>query len=192
MSSVSALSLDAEETVHWTDHPRLMLIVPDTMVGIMLVVVGITVVLVPEIVTPVLSEEITPWFGVLVLPGIALPAWSYLVVVNTVFVITDRALYVKRGVFSKRVDRIRHSRVQNSSFSQGYQEKILGYGTVSVDTAGVSAAIRFYDIDNPESVRERIDAHASEASETEIPGSIEQWNAVLEEVQALRAALESN
>ncbi|UPM44042.1 PH domain-containing protein [Halocatena salina] len=192
MSSVSALSLDAEETVHWTDHPRLVLIIPDTVVGTMLMVVGITAILVPEIATPLLSAEITPWLGVLVLPGIALPAWSYLVVVNTVFVITDRALYVKQGVFRKRVDRIRHSRVQNSSFSQGYREKIFGYGTVSVDTAGVSAAIRFYDIDNPEAVRERIDARASESGETGIPGSIEQWNAVLEEVRALRAVVESS
>lgn len=191
MSSLSELSLDPEETVHWSDHPRLLLLVPDTVVGAILVAVGLTAVLVPDIGPSFLSREITQWLGVLVVPGIALPAWSYLVVVNTVFVITDRALYVKQGVFRRRVGRISHPRVQNSSFSQGYREKLFSYGTVSVDTAGVSAAIRFHDINNPQAVRERIDALAAQAGETGIPGSVEQWNAVLEEVRALRTAVES-
>lgn len=192
MSSVSSLSLEPEETVHWSDHPRLLLLVPDTVVGAILVAVGLTAVFVPEIGEPFLSREITPWLGVLALLGIALPAWSYLIIVNTVFVITDRALYVKRGVFNRRVDRLSHPRVQNSSFSQGYREKLFNYGTIAVDTAGVSAAIRFYDINNPQAVRERIDSRAAEAGKTGVPGSVEQWKAVLEEVRALRAAVESS
>lgn len=191
MSSLSALSLDPEETVHWSDHPRLVIVVPETVVGVVLVVAGLTAVLNPGIGEPFLSREITPWLGVLVVLGIALPTWSYLALVNTVFVITDRALYVKRGVFRRRVDRISHTRVQNSSFSQGYREKLFNYGTVAVDTAGVSAAIQFHDINNPQTVRERIDSYAAESQKTGIPGSVEQWNAVLEEVRALRTAIES-
>lgn len=190
-SSHPALALDPEETVHWSAHPRLLLVVPDTVVGAILVVAGLTAVFVPELGEPFLPREIAPWLGVLVLLGVTLPAWTYLTVVNTVFVITDRALYAKRGVFRRRVDRIRHTRVQNSSFSQGYQEKLFDYGTVSVDTAGVSTAIRFHDIENPGTVRERIDTYAAEAGDDGIPGSVEQWNAVLEEVRALRTAVES-
>lgn len=191
-SSFSALSLDPDETVDWSAHPRLFLLVPETVIGAVLVAIGLTAVFVPEMGAPFLSREVTPWLGVLVVLGLALPAWSYLVVVNTVFVITDRALYVKRGVFRRRVDRISHTRVQNSSFTQGYREKLFGYGTVVVDTAGVSAAIRFHDIDSPRAVRERIDTYASQAENAGIPGSVEQWNAVLEEVRALRTAVESS
>lgn len=189
MTAGSVLSLDRTETVLWSTHPRLFIILPDALVGTVLVAAGLGIVFVPEV--SELSSQITPWLGAIAGVGVAIPAWSYIVVVNTLFVITDRALYVKRGVFRKRVDRIDHNRVQNSATTQGIRGKLLNYGTVSVDTAGISSAIRFYNINNPRAVRERIDSLAGEPDETGIPGSVEQWTAILEELKALRAALES-
>lgn len=188
--ALAALSLDPEETVLWSSHPRWLLILPDSVVGAVLVAVGLLAVVGPDAVS-VLPEWAVLLLGILIPLGIALPAWGALSLLNTRFVITDRALYVKRGVLRTRVDRINHSRVQNSSTTQGIRGKLFGYGTVAVDTAGVSNAIRFHDINDPRTVRERIDGLAGAPDETELPGSVEQWTAVLEEVRALRTALES-
>lgn len=185
----NALALDPDETVHWSGHPRLMLVLPDVAIGLLLVVVGVTSVVAPGVGARFLPEEIVLWFGVLIPIGIAIPAGTYLVVTNTLFVITDRALYVKRGVLGRRVDRLGLNRVQNTSYSQGIRGTLLGYGTVTIDTAGVDTTIRFYNIRNPRKTRTLIDEHASEDDSF---GSQAQWEAVLTELQALRSALETS
>lgn len=183
----NVLALDPDETVHWSGHPRLMLVLPDVAFGLLLVVVGVTSVVAPGVGARFLPEEIVVWVGVLIPVGIAIPAWTYLVVTNTWFVITDRALYVKRGVLGRRVDQLGLNRVQNTSYAQGLRGTLLGYGTVAIDTAGVDTTIRFSKIKNPRNVRTLIDKHASEDDGL---GSQAQWEAVLTEVRALRSALE--
>lgn len=184
----NVLALDPDETIHWSGHPRLLIILPDVVFGLLLVVVGVTSVVAPDVGAPFLPEEVVLWFGVLIPIGIALPTWTYLVVTNTWFVITDRALYVKRGVLGRRVEQLGLNRVQNTSYSQGIRGTLLGYGTVAIDTAGVDTTIRFYDIKNPREVRTLIDEHASDDG---IPGTRAQWEAILTEVRALRSAFET-
>lgn len=186
--SSNALGLAPDEVVHWSGHPRLMNILPDAVLGILLIAVGITSVVAPELGDQFLPREIVLWLGVLIPIGTAIPVWTYLVITNTQFVITNRSLYIKRGILGRRVEQVDLSRVQNSSVSQGLRGTLLGYGTVSIDTAGVNSTIQFYTIENPQEVRSIIN---QQASEDDSPGSLEQWTAVLAEVRALREALET-
>ena len=75
--------------------------------------------------------------GVLVaLGGAGLAFARYLVWTNTRYVITTSELYKKYGVVSRDVTQFRLDRVQNTSLSQGVIGRALGYGDLTVYTAG--------------------------------------------------------
>ncbi|WP_436346126.1 PH domain-containing protein [Natronorubrum sp. FCH18a] len=75
--------------------------------------------------------------GVLLLiGGIALAGARYLVWTNTRYVITTSELYKKHGVISRDVTQFRLDRVQNISLSQDITGRALGYGDLTVYTAG--------------------------------------------------------
>ncbi|MFK5602806.1 PH domain-containing protein [Haloferax volcanii] len=165
-----------DETVRWEGRPRIQTVIPAAVVGLAVVVVAAVAA----------AANGAPELAVVGLVGPLLPAWSYLRVTNTRYVVTDRALYRKTGVLSRTVQRVSLDRVQNSALSQGVTGSWFGYGTVSVEAAG-GGAIRFEDVDDPGALRDRIEGHDDR---DEIPGSVEQWAAVRDEVRALRAALE--
>lgn len=185
----SALCLDPGETVQWSDHPRLMGILRDAVLGVVLVAIGIGSLVAPNVLGTVVPAWVVRWSIVLVPVGIALPVWATLARTHTLFVISDRALYVERGVFGRRVDRLTLDRVQNSSYSQGIRGTLFGYGTVSIDMAGIETILRFHDIEDPRDVSARINQHTS--PNDDIPGTVDQWKAVLSEVRALRSMLET-
>lgn len=170
------LAPGAGESVVWSAHPRLMTVLPAALVGLALVVAGVAAAVVAG----------RPLALALVPVGLAVPAWKYLVVTHTRFVVTDRALYRKRGVFSRSVRRVGIERVQNSAFRQGMRGSLFGYGTVVVEAAG-GGRLRFHDIEDPREVRALVDRRAGGGDG--IPGSTAQWEAVLAEVRALRGTL---
>lgn len=170
--------LEPAEALVWAGRPRLMTVLPAGVVGIALAIGGL-------VAATVLGE---PLAALMVPVGVAVPAWSYLVVINTRYVVTERALYRKRGVLSRDVRRMGRARVQNSAFRQGVRGTLFGYGTVVVQVAG-GDELRFTAIENPREVRDLVDPRDHGAA---VPGTIGQWEAVLSEVRALRAALETH
>ncbi|WP_424008609.1 PH domain-containing protein [Haloferax denitrificans] len=167
-----------DETVRWEGRPRIQTVIPAAVVGLAIVVVAAVAA----------AANGVPELAVAGLVGFLLPAWSYLRVTNTCYVVTDRALYRKTGVLSRTVQRVSLDRVQNSALSQGVTGSLFGYGTVAVEAAG-GGAIRFDDVDDPGAVRDRIEGRDDRDGD-ELPGTVEQWAAVRDEVRALRAALE--
>ncbi|ELZ91311.1 hypothetical protein C440_13394 [Haloferax mucosum ATCC BAA-1512] len=167
---------ESDETIVWAGGPRIQKVIPAAVASVAIVVgAAATAVSVGD-----------SFVGLLGLTGFLPVLWSYLRVTNTAFVISDRALYRKTGILSRRVRRVSLEHVQNSTFSQGITGSLFGYGTVSVEVAG-GGGIRFESVNNPQDIRDRID---SRLGGDEIPGTLEQWTAVLDEARALRAALE--
>ncbi|WP_332898661.1 PH domain-containing protein [Haladaptatus sp. CMSO5] len=177
MSDDEWLVLDAGEDVLWSGHPRLTTVLPALVLA---------AVFVGGLVAAAIAFD-QPLIVVPSLLGVALAGAAYLAVVNTRYVVTNTALYRKTGILSRNVRRVSMSRVQNSAFSQGVLGSLFGYGSVGVEAAG-GGAIRFSNIENPRDVRALVDKHATV---DEIPGSLSQWQAVLTEVKALRAAFET-
>ncbi|KAB1194510.1 PH domain-containing protein [Haloferax sp. MBLA0076] len=164
-----------DEVVVWEGRPRAQTIIPSLVVGVVIVagaIAGATV-----------TNE--PLVGLVGVFGVFPPVWSYARVTNTRFVVTDRALYRKTGVLSRNVQRVSLDRVQNSTFSQGIAGSLFDYGTVTVEAAG-GGRIQFENVNDPRAVRTEIDRRLDR---DEIPGTIDQWTAVLDEVRALRTAL---
>jgi len=172
------LTLDDGETVAWDGRPRLTTALPGIGIGVALVVGALGVGVVRGVLLLAVPVALV---GCLVIGG------AYLRVVNTEYVVTDRAVYAKRGIVGRSVTEASLSKVQNSAFSQDALGAVFGYGTVTFEIAGGND-VSFRRIDDPETVRRLVDRTAGE----EIPGSVEQWRAVLEEVRALRGAVESS
>lgn len=171
------LALDPGETVEWEAHPRYMRAAPAIAASLAIasVALGAAVAVDP------------PFLAALVLaplPGL----YGYLRVVTTRFVVTNRAVYRKRGVVGVDVRTVELDRVQNTRSSRGVLGNAFGYGTVEVEVAG-GRDLRFYDVYDPDDVR-RLAERLSGARAT-IPGSIEQWRAVRDELREIRRLLEA-
>jgi len=171
------LTLADGETVAWEGRPRLTTALPGIGLGVALAVGA-------------LGVGVARGLALLAVPvalvGCLVAAGAYLRVVNTEYVVTDQALYAKRGIVGRSVTEASLSKVQNSAFSQDALGTAFDYGTVTFEIAGGND-VSFRRIDDPEVVRRLVDRTAGD----EVPGSVEQWRAVLDEVRALRRAVEA-
>jgi uncharacterized membrane protein YdbT with pleckstrin-like domain len=71
----------------------------------------------------------------------------------TTYVITDRRLYIKRGIVARREQQTLLSRVQNVNTSQSVLERMLAVGTVDFDTAaGDDYDFSFAGVASPQEV----------------------------------------
>ncbi|WP_254840200.1 PH domain-containing protein [Natronomonas marina] len=170
------LRLEAGETVEWETRPRLVRAAPGVLVGLAVAAAGIA--------GAVLVDQLAAVLVVLApLPAV----YAYLRVVNTRYVLTDRALYRKRGVVGIDLRTVELSRVQNTRSTQGVLGAAFGHGSVEIEVAG-GRDLRFADIYDPNEVRRHIEelGGGTEA----IPGTTDQWRAVLEELRAIRQSLD--
>jgi uncharacterized membrane protein YdbT with pleckstrin-like domain len=183
----ASVTVDDDEAVLWTERPRVSAAAPAGLVGLLVAAAGMAVAVGPAA---------TSRFGLAiaalaVLVGLAIPGLAVLSLVNTRYVLTDRAALVKTGIVGRRVVRARLSMVENTAYQQPIAGSLFGYGTVTLETAG--GDVSFRRVDDPQAVRSLVDEHTRsgpEAAAASIPGSIDAWRAVREEARLLRAALE--
>lgn len=175
------LTLGAGESVIWTGHPRRTAVLPAVAVGLGLLVAGLAIAAVGGDVLLVLVG-----LG-LVGVGLFVPAWSYLTIINTEFTVTDRALFRRTGVLSRSVHRVELARVQDSAFAQHLRGRLFGYGTITFEVAG-GPPMHFDRVHDPRDIRQLVDEKRQGV--VEIPGSLEQWRAIRDEVVALRKAVQ--
>lgn len=162
------LTLDEGETIEWTGKPHPYSLVPALVIGIPLLVILI---------------------------GIPIILGAYLSRQNTNYVITNEALYVKTGVFSRDVQRIGYEKVQNTSYSQDFLGTQFGYGHVDISTAGgAGVEMRFRSVPEPKAVQERLNRHirdaTAETDEREDTAAV--IDDILAELRAIREAIENS
>lgn len=186
-----AVPVDDDESVLWTGRPRLSAAFPAAFAGVLVAVMGLAVAVGPA----ATSQFGVAIAAVAVLVGLAIPGAAVLSLLNTRYVLTDRAASVRTGVVGRRVRRARLSTVENSAYEQSVTGSLFGYGTVTLETA--ADGVSFRRVDDPRAVRSLVDEHARDAGGDDggddgesIPGSIDSWRAVREELRLLRAALD--
>lgn len=85
--------------------------------------------------------------------------------IGTTFKVSDRRLWIRRGILSRSVQETRIERVQNVNTRQGMFERLLGVGTVDFDTAaGDDYEFAFRGVADPEGISQVVDralAHPS-------------------------------
>ena len=78
---------------------------------------------------------------------------GYVKRIFTVYVITDRRLYIKRGIIARREQQTRLDRVQNVNTKQSVIQRLLQTGTVDFDTAaGDDYEFSFTGVGDPQVV----------------------------------------
>ncbi|WP_246999570.1 PH domain-containing protein [Halosolutus gelatinilyticus] len=174
------LALDAGEELRWVGGPRIQTVYPWAALGI----VGAIAIL-----GAIAADVLSPW-AALCIPPIAVSVWWLtLRVSRTTYLITNRRIAAKTGVLGLSVRFLGLDRIQNTTFEQGVTGRLFDYGSVEIDPAG-GAALSFRNVDDPARVRARLEAQRGRDSPTAVPGSREQWAAVLDEVRGWRRALE--
>lgn len=182
-----AIPLNTTESVKWSGRPRITTILPAVVIGVLLLVSGVVVSVTRE----------TLLFLAIVPLGVAIPLWQYFALQGVQYVITDEALYVKRGVLTRSVTQANLETVQNSSFGQDITGSIFGYGSVTFEIAG-GDDLSFRAIEGPRTIRTLIDQAAStddglgggDRRESGIPGDLTQWQQIRDEIRAIRSSLE--
>lgn len=182
----SAIPVDASESVEWTGRPRITTILPAVVVGVLITVGGVAASVIGE----------TLLFLVFVPFALAIPVWQYFALQGVQYIVTDEALYVKRGVLTRSVTQANLETVQNSSFEQDITGSIFGYGSVTFEIAG-GDDLSFRAIEDPRSIRGLVDRAVSNSDGLTgdsqrgppIPGDLTQWQQVRDEIRAIRAAL---
>ncbi|ELZ00022.1 PH domain-containing protein [Natrialba asiatica] len=188
------LALAPDEPIRWRGRPRIQTIYPwlaVTLLGTLTLLAAVV-------------RELVPWQGLLLVVLLVVPtAWQYARLSRTVFVITARRVAIRQGVLGRSVRTVSLEHIQNTTVTQGVAGRFVGYGTVSIDTAG-GTLLAFWNVDDPSSVRRTLNRYRSRcrdrrlqseavsrsARSEPIPGTLAQWQAVREEVRAARRALD--
>jgi membrane protein YdbS with pleckstrin-like domain len=165
------LTLDPDEEILWAGQPA-----PEVMYGAYLV--GI-----PTI----------PLLGL----GLLIIARPYLTRENTDYVITDKSVYKKTGIFSRSVSEVEYEKVQNTSFSVGVVGRYLGYGNVGISTAGGSGVeMSLRGVSDPKDVQKRLSRRVKEVQGGRGRGDEETkpdvLAEILDELRAIRVAVEGD
>jgi uncharacterized membrane protein YdbT with pleckstrin-like domain len=86
--------------------------------------------------------------------------------IGTTYKITNRRLYIKRGIVARRTQEANLQRVQNVNTNQSAFQRVLQIGTVDFDTAGTGDAdFAFRGVAQPEKVVRSVDAAQREFQE---------------------------
>ena len=164
------------ESIVWEGRPRLSAAIGGAVLGVIVVAGAL-----------VAAMIVDTRLGVTALLGIGFAGWRLLQVRKTRYLITSRALWSKRGVIGQTVRRVGVSQVQNTAYSQSLTGSIFGYGTVTIEVAG-GRDLKFRRIDDPESVRRMLTDRIGD-TDSEIPGTADQWRAVLSAVRDINNAV---
>jgi uncharacterized membrane protein YdbT with pleckstrin-like domain len=101
--------------------------------------------------------------------------WPFVVWWNTVYAVTTRRLVIREGVFAREGHDMPLTRLNDVSFSHTFVERLLGCGTLVVESAGERGQIELDDIPKVEQVQRTLyrlsdDARTSTAGRAERPG----------------------
>ncbi|MEV6031638.1 PH domain-containing protein [Nonomuraea sp. NPDC052116] len=111
--------------------------------------------------------------AVVVIGLILLTIWSlvpYLRWVNTGYVLTTHRFTISTGVLNKSTDEIPITKVNTVSSDQTFFERLLGCGTLTVESAGDRGEIVLRDIPKIQDVRTDLFRLVEDASDGEVDG----------------------
>ncbi|MEF8850952.1 MAG: PH domain-containing protein [Haloarculaceae archaeon] len=152
-------SPDASETVVWHGKPRTRRIIPRVAGAVVLTALAVGFAAVAPAGGLDGGTLVVVWgaAGLVVLGAVAWVGLAYLRVRATDYVLTDRNVYKKTGVFSERVSRVGLDRIQNTTLKKDVTGNLFDYGTVLLSTAGSGGtALAVTDLDDPEQFRDEL------------------------------------
>jgi len=168
------LTLESGENLVWTGGPRLMRNASTVVGALVRSAIGVVIAwAVVNFLPPELAAELpasVPLEAVYLLAGLYVllqiygVVMAYLRTVNTDYVLTDRNVYKKTGVFSENTTRVGLDRIQTTELRKDFMGSRFDYGTVLVRSAGSSGAdLVITDLDSPQEFRDELRRLVGEA-----------------------------
>lgn len=133
--------------------PHWIFLVPSVAGLVASVIVGVVVLF---LVHGLIGKVLAGLVGLVVLVALGyflarLAVWN-----TTHFVVTNRRLITGHGVFSKSRKEIPLDRVNDVSFHQGFLERMVGAGDLTIESAGERGEETFSDVNHPDNVQQSI------------------------------------
>ena len=146
------MQLDADETLLFEGHPSWRSILGYYLKGLLLAaLVGAAAAGVSKIAEDEVKSGWIAIAAIAVMVVVLIGGW--LKRIFTSYTITNKRLYIRRGVISRREQQTLLTRVQNVNTSQSVLERLLQVGTVDFDTAaGDDYDFQFAGVANPQEV----------------------------------------
>ncbi len=128
---------------------------------------GRMAILVPGVLLTILVLVVCLWAGapalvtlvVVVLVALVTVVWAFIETLRWKYAITNRRVFVRRGLVSIHEQTARLERVQDITLHQTLFDRMFGVGRLLIDTAGSSGgALEFKALLEPTRVREVLDA----------------------------------
>jgi uncharacterized membrane protein YdbT with pleckstrin-like domain len=151
-----------EERVIWTGRPswrgRMAIVVPGALLAIVFLVIAIWAGLATGtalIITAVIAVVVV--------------VWTLLETIRWKYTITNRRVFVRRGLVSVNEQTARLERVQDVTLRQSLFDRLFGVGKLDIDTAGSEGgALEFKALVAPAHVREVLDAAVREEQQHDL------------------------
>jgi len=86
------------------------------------------------------------WSWILIFIPLIIAILKY---ISTEFVVTNQRIVIKHGILSKNVDEASLDKIQNISLRQGFIGRLVGFGTIIVQTAATFGRDTFPYVNNP-------------------------------------------
>lgn len=170
------LSVDTGESVIWTGRPVRLTVLGTVGSGVVWsgLVLGFAYAFVQYLPPLLERSEIAPARYVWAVAGVLVGLWALWIPVTlartlaTEYVLTDRHVYEKSGIFSVSVTRVAVEDVGNTTVRQGPLGGLLGYGTVYVDAGGQRTDLTLDGLRAPDAFHEtfREISHGDDGSRT--------------------------
>lgn len=160
----SWVTLTDGEQIMWNGHPSVWSIGRWLVIGIILLAVGIAgAVRLTELLR--LLSLVPIVIGVLLIIGQTVRKRQQIR-----YVVTSEEIYKKTGLLSRDVTNFRIDRIQNTSYTQSFPERLLTYGTIRIEMAGTGDDdFVLHDIPNPKHVigliTERLDKASTQTQD---------------------------
>ncbi|CAN5629177.1 hypothetical protein BH10ACT3_BH10ACT3_19140 [soil metagenome] len=148
-------NLHREEKIVLDLHPHWIMLAKGVVLLIAAIVVGIVLLLWDTGTTNL--NRVTRGFGVvLVIVALLYFLQRWIAWISTNFVVTnDRCIY-REGIISKRGIEIPLARINTVFFNQGIIDRMVGAGTLTIESAGEHGVQTFEDVRNPIAVQQEL------------------------------------
>lgn len=140
-----------EEREIWSGRPswrgRMAIVIPGLLITLVVLIICLWA---------GLSATIT--LTLVVIAAAVTIVWSFLETIRWKYTVTNRRVFVRRGLVSVNEQTARLERVQDITLHQTLFDRLFGVGKLAIDTAGSSGgALEFKALIDPAHVREILD-----------------------------------
>ena len=175
--------MTSDEEIYWSGMPSLWTITVQVIMGLVLVIIGVSLTIAFSVELPWVPEMLTGTLAfaplIIAVFGLVIIGFPLLLLRYTRYVITSEELYRKEGFLRTDVVNIRHDRIQNTSCNQSFLERIFSFGDILIFTSGTDdSEIILTNVPHPQEVRgilaEAQDVAAEQSETTEPPAAAPQ------------------